>query len=242
MTDRPAALDVQSIYEQSPLMRALVVLGALTRFAKQAGIPDDSPGLAEPKAFLEMYEHALKTVPKESMCTPPSSGPWSGEHYEEDNGASLCITTPGDGVIALLPRARFDHVDDSCEFDGSNAPRESFDLANLRHLLACVNACEGIPTHALEAMRPDVEPFVDDRGQHFVIYSEREYAVDDDRAGYWSNEDGWTTLDGATRFTHAETGKINLPLGDGQWTHVTDAHHYDAMRSELADGSAGMKP
>lgn len=39
-------------------------------------------------------------------------------------------------------------------------------------------------------------------------------------AGFWSNESGWTTIDGATRFTLKERESLSLPMsagGDARW-------------------------
>jgi hypothetical protein len=57
-----------------------------------------------------------------------------------------------------------------------------------------------------------------------VIFSERE-AVQSG-AGFWSNDQGWTTLGGATLFTHQESQSYRLPFraqGDVAWMHGTDA-------------------
>ena len=237
------------VYAHAPLLRALATLQALADYAQAHGIPADSPGLVEPKAVLQSYEAALASRPQHAMGSEHSSGPWHGEHYEGDNGASLCITSETDGVLALLPYAQLDDLpapENAGALNAKNAPRESFDIANLRRVLACVNACEGIPTPALESLRPDIKPFVDNRGEHFVIYSESEFKQSGDGAGYWSNHDGWTALEGATRFTQEETGRIRMPVtatpGDAQWSHVTDALHFNQMIEQINEEPGGMKP
>lgn len=51
----------------------------------------------------------------------------------------------------------------------------------------------------------------------FLIYSPNEAAAgggSDD--GFWSNDDGWTTLEGATRFSEDESQNLNLPVSLGQ--------------------------
>lgn len=52
--------------------------------------------------------------------------------------------------------------------------------------------------------------------ESFVIYSPAEFAVSDEGAGFWSNEDGWTTLPGATRFAASEIADLSLPASAGQ--------------------------
>ncbi len=47
-----------------------------------------------------------------------------------------------------------------------------------------------------------------------VIYSPNEAAVNDG-AGFWSNDAGWTDLEGATRFTQDEARSLNLPISTG---------------------------
>jgi hypothetical protein len=51
------------------------------------------------------------------------------------------------------------------------------------------------------------------------VYSPSE-ALADDGAGFWSNEDGWTTLEGATQFSAQEALALSLPhsaRGDAFW-------------------------
>lgn len=48
----------------------------------------------------------------------------------------------------------------------------------------------------------------------YVIYSPVE-AVDNDGAGYWSNENGWTVLEDATRFSLSEMQVFSLPMSAG---------------------------
>ena len=47
-----------------------------------------------------------------------------------------------------------------------------------------------------------------------VVYSRRE-AQDNEGAGFWSNQDGWTTFADATRFTASEREALNRPLASG---------------------------
>lgn len=66
---------------------------------------------------------------------------------------------------------------------------------------------------ALYARAPNLIPF--------VIYSPNESATSDG-AGFWSNKDGWTALEGADRFFYAESQLRNLRLpvavgGDAAW-------------------------
>lgn len=52
---------------------------------------------------------------------------------------------------------------------------------------------------------------MNERMTEFVIHSPKE-AENNDGAGFWSNDDGWTTLEGATRFPFVELGLIDLNL------------------------------
>lgn len=63
-----------------------------------------------------------------------------------------------------------------------------------------------------------------------VIFSERE-AVQSG-AGFWSNDQGWTTLEGATLFTHEESQIYCLPFRTQ--SDVTWMHGGDAARASLA--------
>lgn len=54
----------------------------------------------------------------------------------------------------------------------------------------------------------------EDKPLVYVIYSPNESAISGG-AGFWSNEDGWTELEGATQFTHAEKRSMHLPIAAG---------------------------
>lgn len=47
---------------------------------------------------------------------------------------------------------------------------------------------------------------------NWVIYSPSQAKLSDDKAGFWSNEYGWTTLDLATRLT--AQGPVNMVLSE----------------------------
>lgn len=58
----------------------------------------------------------------------------------------------------------------------------------------------------------------------WVIYSANTASASGNGAGYWSNDDGWTTLEGATLFADEE--KVNLPItigSDASWELVSQA-------------------
>lgn len=55
-----------------------------------------------------------------------------------------------------------------------------------------------------------------EKAYRFVIYSTAELGVSEGQACFWSNDEGWTSLDGATRFTFPETKKLSLPIAHGQ--------------------------
>ena len=52
----------------------------------------------------------------------------------------------------------------------------------------------------------------------FVIYGPKEVG-DEEKPMFWNNQDGWTVLDGATRFTPAQRERSNLPIG-GHWVNL----------------------
>jgi hypothetical protein len=59
----------------------------------------------------------------------------------------------------------------------------------------------------------------------FVIYSPNESAVNDGD-GFWSNEQGWGSFDGATVFTKLESETMNLPIAtgdDARWVPALQA-------------------
>lgn len=58
-----------------------------------------------------------------------------------------------------------------------------------------------------------------------VIYCPSEAARSEDFAGFWCNTDGWTTLEGAERYTaeEAASGRFPLPAGDARWVSVDEA-------------------
>lgn len=52
-----------------------------------------------------------------------------------------------------------------------------------------------------------------------VVYSPNEAAISDS-AGYWNNEDGWVTIESASKFKTCECQQLNLPIstgGDARW-------------------------
>lgn len=74
-------------------------------------------------------------------------------------------------------------------------------------------------------------------GQLWLVYSPSEAAQSEDVAGYWSNTDGWTTLEQAERFNDHEKSRMTLPMsagGDATWFPIAyslkgvmtgDRHH-----------------
>ncbi len=64
-----------------------------------------------------------------------------------------------------------------------------------------------------------------DLGETLLIYSPSEAALSGDGAGFWNNDDGWTTLEGATRFEPSEMLTVSLPVatgGDVRWVREYD--------------------
>jgi hypothetical protein len=62
----------------------------------------------------------------------------------------------------------------------------------------------------------------------YVIYSPNESAINDG-AGFWSNQNGWTELDEATKFLHSEKQTLNLPISTGQdakWVLYDEAREH----------------
>jgi hypothetical protein len=54
---------------------------------------------------------------------------------------------------------------------------------------------------------------------YFVVISHDE-TDDKGRALYWSNDDGWTPIESASRFTGEERRDFDLPLG-GAWVGLS---------------------
>jgi hypothetical protein len=72
-----------------------------------------------------------------------------------------------------------------------------------------------------------------------AIHKEDEYVLlcmsphlgDEDGDLYWSNEMGWVTLAGATRFSKEESTNLRKPL-DGQWINLTQQiEHLEMCKS-----------
>lgn len=75
-------------------------------------------------------------------------------------------------------------------------------------------------------------------GEMYVIYSPNESATSDG-AGFWNNQNGWTTFSGATKFTSSEIGELKLPISTGQdakWVPETQA---EASYAEFEPTRAG---
>jgi hypothetical protein len=73
----------------------------------------------------------------------------------------------------------------------------------------------------------------------YVIYSPNESATSDG-AGFWSNEDGWTTFSGATRFTSSEIGELKLPISTGQDAQWVPESQAEASYAEYELDRAGI--
>jgi hypothetical protein len=71
----------------------------------------------------------------------------------------------------------------------------------------------------------------------FVLMSMEEFD-DEGHPLYWSNTEGWTTVDQATRFTEEESRQLNQPV-DSYWAELAlDTSDKDAMDAihRLLDG------
>lgn len=60
----------------------------------------------------------------------------------------------------------------------------------------------------------------------WVIYCPEEYQCSDDGAGYWSDTDGWTVLEGASRYWEQPRGPLPNGRGPGQALHVGAMRDY----------------
>jgi hypothetical protein len=58
--------------------------------------------------------------------------------------------------------------------------------------------------------------------KHFVIFSEMETAENSGNPLFWSNQDGWGSLETATVFTEKEKNSLTLPLPDGAWVMLPE--------------------
>ena len=77
--------------------------------------------------------------------TAHSPEPWHVEPLVADHGASIAICNRQQGILAVIPPLNEDD-----EPDERTAQRDPCDQANARRIVAAVNACQGIPTDALE--------------------------------------------------------------------------------------------
>lgn len=69
----------------------------------------------------------------------------------------------------------------------------------------------------------------------YVVYSPNESAHSNDGAGFWSNTEGWTTIDGATRFSFEEKSSLNLPMAtglDAQWVLASEMQEVKSSQPE----------
>lgn len=69
---------------------------------------------------------------------------------------------------------------------------------------------------------------------HWVIYSPNESSLNDG-AGFWCNTDGWTELEGATKFTPAQSRVFTLPMATGQDARWVDVRTLCAASREMAE-------
>lgn len=103
------------------------------------------------------------------------------------------------------------------QFDGMFEQGDAKELINaLREHSALDNS--GLMAKAFEYYGwPKESPCHVDAGMDskYVIYSPNEAAVADGD-GFWSNENGWTSFDGATAFSLSEMNALNLPDSTGQ--------------------------
>lgn len=88
------------------------------------------------------------------------------------------------------------------------------------------------------------ELFLLTSGCTYVIHSASE-AEASDGAGYWSNEDGWTNIEGATRFTAAEQRSFHvLPASagsDAEWTLSGDTALTESPSSKTTEENNVIK-
>jgi hypothetical protein len=79
-----------------------------------------------------------------------------------------------------------------------------------------------------QAMEAKAHAGKPEAAKHLVVYSANESAASSG-AGFWSNKDGWVSLDQATHFTEAESRTMTLPLATGQdakWVPLEEAATY----------------
>lgn len=82
----------------------------------------------------------------------------------------------------------------------------------------------GLPLHVPGASVP-----IPDLDRNYVIYSPNEAALQFGD-GFWSNKDGWGSIETATIFTEAERDTLNLPVSTGEdarWLTLRAAHQDD---------------
>jgi hypothetical protein len=75
----------------------------------------------------------------------------------------------------------------------------------------------------------------------WVIYCPEEYQCSDDGAGYWSDTDGWTVLEGASRYWEEPRGPLPNGRGHGQALHVGAMRDYRlVVRERDCSEDSGM--
>ena len=126
----------------------------------------------------------------------------TAEKMERDGGAWIS----SDGCLSVTPKV--------CR----QIPKESFETL----------VKNGVDRH--DVTQATYEAWVTERGDidASVIYSPNEAALSNDDGGYWSNEDGWSGLESATRYTPSDVAMIRphrMPITTGR-----DARFVPAVR------------
>lgn len=85
---------------------------------------------------------------------------------------------------------------------------------------------------AEDGIRNRIHATPNDSDTVYVVFSQQEF--DDAGAGFWSNGNGWTDLENATRFSQAEHGTLRLPEPrDAQWVeHAAAEQLVSELRGE----------
>lgn len=153
---------------------------------------------------------------------------------EEDAGATwepYSQEEQGDWLESVASQARqaLDLLA-SPEISAVTAPAAS-DLRSvevLQELLVIAKTDEwGLGSGPLDDALADAKEIVQEAlGDEYVIFCQDEYDQDDEGIGFWSNDDGWTSLDDATFYRDRARADVALPIMSGsevRWMLLSEA-------------------
>ncbi len=108
-----------------------------------------------------------------------------------------------------------------------------------------ISAAAWVRLHQLGKLdvRPSSAEQVQRSGQApWVIWSPDEYQRSGDGGGFWSEEDGWTLLEGATRYSERPQEPLPICNGGAQALHVGDMRDFRLLVREGGSEAEGEPP